>query len=83
MTPEDDRLVAALVILSGQLPLLIDEITAGLFDTDERREFARVLATISADLVSGMQPRIGSPVAMELQAEAGDVLSTRSRVDGA
>lgn len=50
MRPEDARLVAALILLRDRLDPIIDEITAGLFDDDERRALAEVLATIAADL---------------------------------
>lgn len=54
MSPDDARLVAALTMLGDQLPLIVDEVLAGEFDQDERREFARVLATIAGELDSGL-----------------------------
>lgn len=56
MSPADARLVAALLMLGEQLPLIVDEVTGGQFDQAERRDFARVLATIAAELVAGTVP---------------------------
>lgn len=50
MRPEDTRLVAALLVLGDRLGPIVDEVLAGQFDRDERREFAVVLATIAAEL---------------------------------
>lgn len=48
--PGDARLIAALVLLNQQLPPIIDELTAGLFDKSEKAAFATVLSTLAGDL---------------------------------
>ena len=50
MTPEDKRLVVALTLLGDRLPPIVDEVLAGAFGEAERSAFARVLATIAAEL---------------------------------
>lgn len=42
--------MAALTMLSDQLPAIVDEVLAGQLDQNERRQLAQVLATIAADL---------------------------------
>lgn len=70
-------MVAALLMLGEQLPLIVDEIEAGQFDQDERGELARVLATIAAEL----HPELVIPIDLrEPRAIDPGLPPTRSRI---
>lgn len=50
MSPEDERLVAGLVVLRDQLAPVVDEITFGWLSAEDRVELARALRTVADDL---------------------------------
>lgn len=50
VTPENARLVAALTVLRDQLAPVVDEISFGELDAEDRRELARAFRIVAAAL---------------------------------
>jgi hypothetical protein len=50
LSPDDKQLAAALTLLGDRINPIIEEVLAGEFDTDERKAFAKVLATIAGNV---------------------------------
>lgn len=64
MSPEDARLVAALTILRDQLAPVVDEITFGELDAEDRAELARVLRAVADDLEATAAQRSSTSTAV-------------------